>query len=51
MQSGLISGCIVIAVGGCTPHVEEDAGNEQFDWLEVQLDQFRERGMQVRKNK
>ena len=39
--------CTMTAVGGCVPHVEDDAGNLEFDWLEVQLDRFRDRGMQV----
>ena len=29
------------------PHDEDDPGNVEFDWLEVELDRFRERGMQV----
>ncbi|GBE79453.1 Endopolyphosphatase [Sparassis crispa] len=35
------------AVGGCEYTDPEDPGNLQFDWLEVQLDIFRRRGMQV----
>ncbi|KAH9938626.1 uncharacterized protein B0H18DRAFT_1081217 [Fomitopsis serialis] len=35
------------AVGGCEDGDPEDPGNLQFDWLEVQLDRFRRRGMQV----
>ncbi|KAJ7228655.1 endopolyphosphatase, partial [Mycena pura] len=35
------------AVGGCEFKDREDAGNLQFDWLEVQLKGFRARGMQV----
>ncbi|KAI0759898.1 Metallo-dependent phosphatase-like protein [Irpex lacteus] len=35
------------AVAGCDPKDREDPGNLQFDWLEVQLSQFRRRGMQV----
>ncbi|KAH9843836.1 uncharacterized protein C8Q71DRAFT_793476 [Rhodofomes roseus] len=35
------------AVGGCEDGDPEDPGNLQFDWLEVQLDRFRSRGMQV----
>lgn len=38
----------LIAVGGCEYPDKEDPGNLQFDWLEVQLDGFRERNMQVR---
>ncbi|KAF7352779.1 RFX-type winged-helix domain-containing protein [Mycena venus] len=36
------------AVGGCVFKDRDDAGNLQFDWLEVQLKGFRARGMQVR---
>ncbi|KAI0307327.1 endopolyphosphatase [Multifurca ochricompacta] len=35
------------AVGGCEFREPEDPGNLQFDWLEVQLKTFRQRGMQV----
>ncbi|KAG8801947.1 Endopolyphosphatase, partial [Serendipita sp. 399] len=35
------------AVGGCEYHAPNDPGNQQFDWLDVQLQQFRDRGMQV----
>ncbi|KAF7332218.1 RFX-type winged-helix domain-containing protein [Mycena kentingensis (nom. inval.)] len=35
------------AVGGCQFLDRDDAGNLQFDWLEVQLKGFRARGMQV----
>ncbi|KAJ7498910.1 hypothetical protein FB451DRAFT_1014537, partial [Mycena latifolia] len=35
------------AVGGCEFKDRDDAGNLQFDWLEVQLKGFRARGMQV----
>ncbi|KAF8195878.1 Metallo-dependent phosphatase-like protein [Mycena galopus ATCC 62051] len=35
------------AVGGCIFKDREDAGNLEFDWLEVQLKGFRSRGMQV----
>ncbi|KAK7061730.1 RFX-type winged-helix domain-containing protein [Favolaschia claudopus] len=35
------------AVGGCMFKERDDAGNLQFDWLEVQLKGFRSRGMQV----
>ncbi|KAJ7276413.1 hypothetical protein B0H12DRAFT_1085257 [Mycena haematopus] len=34
------------AVGGCVFKDREDAGNLEFDWLEVQLKGFRARGMQ-----
>ena len=37
-----------LAVGGCAFKDREDAGNLEFDWLEVQLKGFRARGMQVR---
>ena len=37
----------VAAVGGCDPKDPEDPGNLQYDWLEVQLQTFRRRGMQV----
>jgi hypothetical protein len=36
-----------IAVDGCKDGSDEP-GALEFDWLEVQLDSFRERGMQVR---
>lgn len=36
------------AVGGCEYHEPHDPGNLQLDWLEVQLEIFRERGMHVR---
>jgi hypothetical protein len=36
-----------IAVGGCEFREPDDPGNLQFDWLEVQLKMFRQRGMQV----
>ena len=36
------------AVGGCEYTDAEDPGNLEFDWLEVQLDRYRDRGMQVR---
>ena len=32
---------------GCEYGKAEDPGNLQFDWLEVQLNMYRERGMQV----
>ncbi|KAI0776087.1 hypothetical protein BD413DRAFT_526378 [Trametes elegans] len=35
------------AVGGCERSDPQDPGNLQFDWLEVQLKMFRDRGMQV----
>ncbi|KAJ7095396.1 endopolyphosphatase [Mycena belliarum] len=35
------------AVGGCEFKDRDDAGNLEFDWLEVQLKGFRDRGMQV----
>lgn len=35
------------AVGGCEAKDPEDPGNLQLDWLEVQLQSFRSRGMQV----
>lgn len=35
------------AVGGCEYKDPEDAGNLQFDWLDVQLGIFRSRGMKV----
>ncbi|KAI0068865.1 endopolyphosphatase [Artomyces pyxidatus] len=35
------------AVGGCEWPDREDPGNLQFDWLDVQLDLFRSRGMKV----
>ncbi|OCH94072.1 endopolyphosphatase [Obba rivulosa] len=35
------------AVGGCEYANSEDPGNLQFDWLEVQLEHFRQRGMQI----
>ena len=36
------------AVGGCEHSDPQDPGNLEFDWLEVQLQMFRERKMQVR---
>lgn len=36
------------AVGGCEFGDRDDPGNLQLDWLEVQLETYRERGMQVR---
>ncbi|KLO18105.1 endopolyphosphatase [Schizopora paradoxa] len=35
------------AVGGCEYGDRDDPGNLQFDWLEVQLDRYRDRGLQV----
>ncbi|KAI0650721.1 Metallo-dependent phosphatase-like protein [Trametes meyenii] len=35
------------AVGGCARSDPQDPGNLELDWLEVQLQMFRERGMQV----
>ncbi|KAI0832451.1 Metallo-dependent phosphatase-like protein [Trametes gibbosa] len=35
------------AVGGCERSDPQDPGNLQFDWLDVQLKMFRDRGMQV----
>ncbi|EKM59064.1 uncharacterized protein PHACADRAFT_249247 [Phanerochaete carnosa HHB-10118-sp] len=35
------------AVGGCEAKDPEDPGNLQLDWMEVQLQSFRSRGMQV----
>ncbi len=36
------------AVGGCEHSDPQDPGNLQFDWLDVQLQLFRSRKMQVR---
>ena len=36
------------AVGGCEYGDDDDPGNLQFDWFEVQLGRYRERGLQVR---
>jgi endopolyphosphatase len=36
------------AVGGCEYDDRDDPGNLQFDWLEVQLQSFRKRGVKVR---
>ena len=36
------------AVGGCEYTDAQDPGNLELDWLEVQLDRYRDRGMQVR---
>ncbi|KAJ8454870.1 hypothetical protein ONZ51_g12778 [Trametes cubensis] len=35
------------AVGGCARTEPQDPGNLELDWLEVQLQMFRDRGMQV----
>ncbi|KAI0320832.1 hypothetical protein OF83DRAFT_1162184 [Amylostereum chailletii] len=35
------------AVGGCEFTERDDPGNLQLDWMEVQLEMFRSRGMQV----
>ncbi|KDQ64518.1 hypothetical protein JAAARDRAFT_28155 [Jaapia argillacea MUCL 33604] len=35
------------AVGGCEYKEPQDPGNLQFDWLEVQLEMYRDRDMQV----
>lgn len=37
----------IAAVGGCEYGEADDPGNLEFDWLEVQLDRYRNRGMQV----
>jgi len=37
----------VAAITGCVYKEPNDPGNLQFDWLEVQLDMYRRRGMQV----
>ena len=34
-------------VAGCPFKEPNDPGNLQFDWLEVQLEEYRDRGMQV----
>ena len=36
-----------VAVGGCEYKDPYDAGNLEFDWLEVQLNTFRSRNMKV----
>jgi len=38
-----------IAVEGCEYNDPDDPGNLEFDWLEVQLEYFRDRHMQVRR--
>ncbi|GJJ07459.1 hypothetical protein Clacol_001661 [Clathrus columnatus] len=35
------------ATGGCSYRDEADPGNLQLDWMDVQLEQFRSRGMKV----
>ncbi len=35
-------------MGGCEYGDRDDPGNLQFDWLEVQLDRYRDQGIQVR---
>ncbi|KAK2466218.1 hypothetical protein APHAL10511_001860 [Amanita phalloides] len=35
------------AVGGCPYHEHKDPGNLEFNWLEVRLRHYRDRGMQV----
>jgi hypothetical protein len=40
-------GTYLSAVRGCVWGDVDDAGNLEFDWLEVQLESFRERGMYV----
>lgn len=36
-----------LVVAGCPFKEPNDPGNLQFDWLEVQLEEYRNRGMQV----
>lgn len=36
-----------IAVSGCQYGDDDDPGNLEFDWLEVQLKQFRDKNIQV----
>lgn len=38
---------MLLAVGGCEYKEPEDPGNLELDWLEVQLNQYRDRNMQV----
>jgi hypothetical protein len=38
---------LIAAVGGCEWTDRNDAGNLEFDWLEVQLTEFRRRGVHV----
>lgn len=38
---------LATAVGGCQYREQDDPGNLQLDWLDVQLDIFRRRGIQV----
>jgi endopolyphosphatase len=40
-----------IAVEGCEYNDPDDPGNLEFDWLEVQLEYFRDRHMQVRRRR
>jgi hypothetical protein len=42
-----LANVLQIAVGGCEYREPDDPGNLEFDWLEVQLKSFRQRGMQV----
>lgn len=44
----LTSFLTVLAVGGCEYRDPSDPGNLQFDWMEVQLNMFRSRGVKVR---
>ena len=43
-----ITHVLQIAVGGCEYREPDDPGNLEFDWLEVQLKSYRQRGMQVK---
>jgi hypothetical protein len=38
---------LTTAVGGCPYHDRDDPGNIELDWLEDQLEAYRERNMQV----
>ena len=38
---------LIIAVDGCPYNKPEDPGNVEFDWLEMRLGNYRDRGMQV----
>lgn len=38
---------LVIVVGGCPYGDPDDPGNLELDWLEVQLKEYMDRGMQV----
>lgn len=42
-----LANVLQIAVGGCEYREPDDPGNLEFDWLEVQLKSFRQRGVQV----